>query len=758
MSGLRSLFGTASVNYTGLQVQTAVNTLPVPLVWGQARLAPNVLWYNNFNTSGGSKGGGKGGGSGSVGSKLFGDNQQATYTADIILGLCEGPISSINVVWKNQSIYSLGELGLGLFTGTTPQGTWGYLAASDPSEALAYQGTCYLVGEAYQLNAAATLDAHNFEVQGFRYGTGYGQTSYATYVNEVYNSVVIGNATNSTNSPLPWNGNTPATGYFDADPALIVSDFLTNAQYGVGFPSPSIDSSALFTSSGTDSSYQTYCRAIGIALSPALVDQEQASSILQRFLQLTNTAAVWSGGLLRLIPYGDQAVSGNGVTYTPNVTPVYDLDDDDFQIKEGGKGGRTSESPLQVMRKDPWEAYNIYRLECADRANQYMLTTVEARDQSAIELVAQMTGTGGERIASTVTAHEICDAGVGSIVAQLILQRGLYIRNTYKFTLPWEYCLLDPMDLVTITDTLLGLNGAAVRITEIQEDDRGLLEITAEEFPQGVATATKYPTQSSSSAIINRNASPGPVNTPLIFEPPAALVSAPQIWVAASGGSSGAVNTNWGGCNVWVSLDGSSYTQIGTIVGASPQGSLTAGLNAYSGTNPDTTDVLSVNLAESAGTLQSATLSEAELGNTLCIVDNELLSFETATLTSGNAYNLTSLFRGLYGTTAAAHLNGAPFCRLDNYVTFALPSQYVGQTIYVKLQSFNIFGGGLQDLSSCTAYTFTPTGGADDHPVARAMQATTVLDFGAVTTSPGVTDDFGTPALAVEIDDDLGSA
>ena len=83
----------------------------------------------------------------------------------------------------------------------------------------------------------------------------------------------------------------------DADPSLVVSDFLTNAQYGVGFPQASIDATTLFGSGG-DASYQTYCRAVGLALSPALTDQERASCILGRWLQLTNTAAVWSGGLL----------------------------------------------------------------------------------------------------------------------------------------------------------------------------------------------------------------------------------------------------------------------------------------------------------------------------------------------------------------------------------------------------------------------------------------------------------------------------
>ena len=112
---------------------------------------------------------------------------------------------------------------------------------------------------------------------------------------------------------------------------------------------------------------------------------------------------------------------------------------------------RTTKIRLQVSRSDPYAAYNVWRLEAADRSNAYNLTTIESRDQSAIELY-------GMRIAPTVTAHEICDYDVAAISGQLMVQRAVYIRNTYKFRLSWEYCLLDPMDLVTVSDTILGLS------------------------------------------------------------------------------------------------------------------------------------------------------------------------------------------------------------------------------------------------------------------------------------------------------------
>jgi len=54
-------------------------------------------------------------------------------------------------------------------------------------------------------------------------------------------------------------------------------------------------------------------------------------------------------------------------------------------------------------------------------------------------------------------------------VGQLLLQRDLWIRNTYIFDVGWGGVkqLLRPMDLITITDAKLGLNKKLCRINTI---------------------------------------------------------------------------------------------------------------------------------------------------------------------------------------------------------------------------------------------------------------------------------------------------
>lgn len=690
--------GVTTPDYTGLQLQTSVNTLPVPIVWGKAKLAPNVIWYGNFQTQHGSSGSGKG--------FFRSSSSTTTYSADVIMALCEGPIAGLGLIWKGQSTYTLASLGFSLFYGTTPQAVWGYLAANDPAQALAYQGTAYVCAANYPLGSSASLTNHNFEVEGVFYQTG---------VNGI-----------------------------DADPALVISDFLTNPQYGVGFPGASINATTLFGASG-DASLQTYCRALGLAFSPALTNAEPASNVLHRWLQILNCAAVWSGGQLKFIPYGDSPVAGNGYAYTPNLAPIYSLNDNDFVDPKGNK------DPVEVARVDPFSLPTIQRLEVADRANQYSLVPIEARDQSQIELY-------GPRVGSSVSAREICDVSVvAPTVAQALLQRALYQRARFKFQLSWEYCLLDPMDVVAITDANLGLSAFPARIVSLEEDDKGVISVVAEELTVGVGTPALYPTSGSTSVIPNQGALPSSVNAPLIYEPPPALTGGtPQIWVAASGGVGGVVDPNWGGANVWVSLDNLTYMEVATISQPAKQGLLTAGLAAATGY--DTIDALAVNLAESGATLSSAGAIAAQQGVTLALVDGELLAYANAALSGPSAYSLTGLARALFGSTAAAHASGAPFSRLDAAVVkYALPANFVGKPLYFKFQSFNVFGAGLQSLAACLAYPYTPTGYGSASPIAAQLASGLPTDLGSTTQAPALSDDFGAASGAFLGAIDLGA-
>jgi len=225
--------------------------------------------------------------------------------------------------------------------------------------------------------------------------------------------------------------------------------------------------------------------------------------------------------------------------------------------------------------------------------------------------------------------------------------------------------------------------------------------------PIGIGTALAYPKQTSAGAPLDPLALPGDTNPPILFEPPPGLTAGDtEVWIVATGG------THWGGCQIWVSLDGTSYAYAGTIYRGGRQGVLTAALPSHA--DPDTTDTLSVDLSQSQGQLLSGTTADADAFVTLCYADGELLAYRTATLTAAYKYNLTYLRRGVYGTPVGAHSAGASFARFGpndpSLFKYVYPASFIGQTIHVKLPAFNIFGQSLQGLAGLTPTSYSLTG------------------------------------------------
>jgi len=407
-------------------------------------------------------------------------------------------------------------------------------------------------------------------------------------------------------------------------------------------------------------------------------------------------AAVATSGTGDRVMTGLPGLGVSPVTYTPDTAICYVLTDDDFLAQPG-------DAPIKVIRKRQADAYNSVTVECLDRDNDYNVYVAEAKDQWNIDLY-------GLRPMPVVSAHMICLIDVGRQVAQTILQRVLYIRNNYEFTLGIRFARLEPMDLVSLTDTGLGLNAKTVRVISVEEDEEFNLHVIAEDYLGGGLAPGVYSTQGSSGYIVNQAVDPGDSVAPIIIQPPIELTSTPQVWVASAGGA------NWGGAEVWVSSDAATYTKLGTLTAPGRFGVLTANLPAVA--DPDLISTLSANLSVSSGTLESVPQDQANALATLSYVGNgtgegELLAYADANLTSSFNYDMSYLRRGRSGTASQVHLTGETFLRLDDAVEkFMLDTSWIGVTLYLKLLSFNKTGGGLQSLADVTAtpYAVQPVG------------------------------------------------
>lgn len=639
MGGKSSTITSAEERILSLQVQQSSQGLTLPVIYGRTRVAGNLIWYGDFVTIENkttTQQGGKGGG----GVKQV--DIAYTYEAAVMLALCEGEIQGVGRIWRDKEKFdSLAQLRLTLMRGGDEQPLWTHLAqAKHQNQALNYSGTAYLCSPNYELTKSAQIYQHNFEVIG----------------------------------KLGYSGNIP-----DANPRDIIRDVLTNQRYGCGFPVDSI---------GDTDQYSNYCRAVGIFLSPAYTEQGEAQRNISELLEQTNSAAVFSQGRLKLIPYGDGNYSGNGAVYVADNKAIYDLTDDDFIVSG-------AEDPVNVERKTNADAFNQIQVEYLDRDNDYNVAIAEVKDQANIEQY-------GLRPKDAVKMHGICDGKVAQKVAQQLLQRALYVRNEYEFKLGWKYCLLEPMDIVTLTDAGLGLDKTPVRITEIEEDEEGVLSVKAEDYPVGVYTTSEYPTQPSLGYSADYNVSPGNAHAPVIFEAPLQLTGGePQIWMATAGGDM------WGGAEVWVSTDGDSYTRVGAVNHKARFGSLTAALP--SGAVFDRTNTLSVEI--SSGQMTGGTEQDSRDLLTLCYVDGEFLAYANAELKGVGRYTLGNLTRGAYGSAIDTHAAGSKFARIDEALfKYTVPRNWIGRTVWVKLVSYNVFSGGIQDLASVPAYSYTIKG------------------------------------------------
>ena len=172
---------------------------------------------------------------------------------------------------------------------------------------------------------------------------------------------------------------------------------------------------------GNLTAFSNYCVANSIFIAPAYTQQQSAAEAIGNLARIGNAEVVCSEEKIKLVPYSDEAATGNGVTYTPNVAPVFEFTDDDFLADSG-------DSPVQFEDDDTSDAFNIVTIQYYNRAKDYAEDVVQARDDDNIALY-------GERPMDPITLHEIVDAAVARLVAQVELQRQIYYRMRYRFNL-----------------------------------------------------------------------------------------------------------------------------------------------------------------------------------------------------------------------------------------------------------------------------------------------------------------------------------
>jgi hypothetical protein len=742
-----------------LRVQGSSYGVPIKIVYGMQRISDEILYTNDFTAvphQSTTTQGGKGGGGGQSSTTTT-----YTYTTLALLALCEGPIGGVFAVWDTKGKHPVNANTVENFVipATPFQVTVAHAANFFYDFGVAVSTPYSVVANDYGdlIKGSHTLSGNQFVPMTLvTSAPGPGQYSVSAGGVYTFNVADVGKSIRITyvwisptsggnGQPLGQFGLTlfkglrPATtwstftakhpadalaytglayvansaidlgssgtlpnlsfevlgfkpfggGTVDCNPKDIVTDLLTSNLYGPAIPSGHLDA---FTQ------WSNACVANGKFLSMAIEEQVELADVLKELALATNAELVWSGNTLKIIPYDDTSAVGNGATFVPSTTPQYDLNDDDFI------------GDLEVYRGKVAETFNSISVEWTNRSNSYNVEVMEHRDQTSIEQYGLIKK-------DPIKLHSITTKAVAQTAVDAILKRAVYIRNTYKFTIGGEkYILLEPMDLVTLSDTYLGLSKVPVRLTSIEEDEDGNLMCEAEEFPFGTATATLYPKEDASNNPLNTQNDPGSIATPFLFEPP---VRATQdglgncIWTGAYGTS-----VDWGGCDVYASEDNVTFRRIGTIRNRARIGSTVNTLAQAS--DPSAVGTVRIDISATGLTMVAASQLDCDNYRTLFYLGGELLAYRDLALFSAGVYDLTYLRRGVYATGIVSHSAAEQFCRIDDAV---LELKYdpldIGKTLYFKFPSFNTFGNMTQPLSVCSTYTLVLAGngsGTDNAP------------------------------------------
>jgi hypothetical protein len=348
-----------------------------------------------------------------------------------IVALCEGEVDFLLRAWWNKDAYQdatgqpLAGLGFTFCKGPDAGGQ------VEPIGTLPYQHTAILANTSDYSAPSDTqgTPAIALELQGLRFGA-----------------------------------TTP-----DVNPEDIIRDLWSHARRGCALPA--------MASESDPGGYRVYCDAMGFRISLLMNSQRSALEWIKSILDATNSDATWSSGALKILPLGDRAAPTpvyGSTGYIPAGVAAYSLGVDDFLDPD---------QPVQVERRSDVDCFNSWPVEYCDRSLGYVRATAEVPD--AVDMARRGRALRAPTSSLPVT---FADQTAPTVLAQILTQRSLWVRNTYTFRVSWRYILLEPGDLLELTEPGIGLAATPVRITRVDEGEDGTITITAEDYPVGVSS------------------------------------------------------------------------------------------------------------------------------------------------------------------------------------------------------------------------------------------------------------------------------
>ncbi|MCW1937499.1 phage tail protein [Pseudomonas sp. MDMC_285] len=285
-------------------------------------------------------------------------------------------------------------------------------------------------------------------------------------------------------------------------------------------------------------------------------------------------------------------------------------------------------------------------------------------------------------------------------------------RGELEFSLPMSWLQLTCADIIT-------LNGARVRITDIEIDDG------QQNYKAIYDRVSAY--QSTISGV--------PIDQP--SEPPELIISPCLIEIIDSHILSSADDQlgyyvavssetqDWRGASVELSKDGgANWIDGDSTTSNAIMGSLALPLPAHTHWYRDDTNTLTVELLREDMELLPATMTEMLNRVNLAIVGDELINFSDADQVGPTTWELRGLLRGRKGSGAVSHAVGERFVLLDSFGVTFVPAELfeLGRDLTFRVTSFGAEPGpdsttitliGRSQIERQPAYLHTRRDGAN---------------------------------------------
>lgn len=637
MGFLKTHVTTRADRISNFQATTCDYGTAVLDIFGTTRVAPNVINWQDFYSREIRK------------TVKSGKSKSTTinYRYYVYLELALGEtITDIGKIWVGDTMYqSLGAANGSGGTGFPLElkkdgGVSNYMATKHPDKAVDYQHLAYLhspsggnASGTYLGENSASVPSYGIEVKGALLATGDG---------------------------------------IDANPADVILYILKKLGIYNGVdPEETIISGI--------GNFRKYCKANDLLISSPSgeTSQKKAQEIIKDICTLTDAYFFWSNNKFKIRVKDNRQIND----WRPNNTVVYDLGPDDMLLQADG-------ACVAFSRKDSSEVYNRFTVEFCNRSNSYENETV------SYELSNDISKTGLRQM-STQNALYFYKKERAIKVCQMLARKNERERNKYTIKLDWAYCILEPGDLITLTDPIIGLNKQIAMVDTVTEAKDGSITVECLQYVDGNYNAGIIDVSGSNYNYVDYNIEPSNTDRPIIFQPPsAATLSGNEIWIALRG-----TDNTWGGCNILVANQDANYQSLGQYRMSSSYGTLAADMAS---SNADSFTAI-IN-----GDFDNVTTLDAQNANSMMWIDGECLSYTTVRKNSNGTWTFAGLIRGQYNTNIVAHRSGSTVVSCDGALyTIELTKKDIGRQLYFKFPSVNVFNSNPQNEADVDYYTYT---------------------------------------------------